>query len=176
MKLHTKKILEISFVIVRHCLKIYWNTNRCVKIPEHINICTFAMNDKIHKQTDKINYDLLLIKCIIFLLNCHNKNMLQYNWRKQYKPVTLITIQHLSFNYGINTTKLTNRYCPKPVDRECNRYQRNKGINNSQMSRYVCRLLQLTATFACSVTHALDRSRNCCHPCDTLNKIIDQFL
>ena len=67
------------FVIVRHCLKIYWNTNRCVKIPEHINICTFAMNDKIHKQTDKINYDLLLIKCIIFLLNCHNKNMLQYN-------------------------------------------------------------------------------------------------
>ena len=79
MKLHTKKILEISFVIVRHCLKIYWNTNRCVKIPEHKNICTFAMNDKIHKKTDKINYDLLLIKCIIFLLNCHNKNMLQYN-------------------------------------------------------------------------------------------------
>ena len=31
--------------------KIYWNTNRCVKIPEHINICTVAMNDKIHKQT-----------------------------------------------------------------------------------------------------------------------------
>ena len=29
---------------------------RC-KISEHINICTVAMNDKIHKQTDKIKYD-----------------------------------------------------------------------------------------------------------------------
>ena len=79
MKLHMKKILEISFVTLRRCLKIYRNTNRCVKIPEHINICTVAMNDKIHKQADKIKYDLVLIKCIIFLLNCHSKNMLQCN-------------------------------------------------------------------------------------------------
>ena len=74
MKLHTKKILEISFVSLRRCLKIYRNTNRCVKIPEHINICTVAMNDKIHKQTDKIKFDLVLIKYIVFLLNT-----LQYN-------------------------------------------------------------------------------------------------
>ena len=33
------------------------------------------MNDKIHKQTDIIKYDLVLIKCIVFLLNCHSKNM-----------------------------------------------------------------------------------------------------
>ena len=79
MKLHTKKILEISFVSLRRCLKIYRNTNRCVKIPEHINICTVAMNDKIHKQTDKIKFDLFLIKYIVFLLNCHSKNTLQYN-------------------------------------------------------------------------------------------------
>ena len=79
MKLHTKNILEISFVSLRRCLKIYRNTNRCVKIPEHINICTVAMNDKIHKQTDKIILDLVLIKCIVFLLNCHSKNTLQYN-------------------------------------------------------------------------------------------------
>ena len=37
------------------------------------------MNDKIHKQTDKIKYDLALIKCIVFLLNYHSKNMLQCN-------------------------------------------------------------------------------------------------
>ena len=55
--------------------KIYRNTNRSVKIPEHINTCTVAMNEKIHKQTDKINYDLLSIKCIFFLLNCYSKNM-----------------------------------------------------------------------------------------------------
>ena len=73
MKLHTKKILEISFVTLRCCLKIYRNTNRCVKIPEHLNICTVAMNDKIHKQTDNMKYDLVLIKCIVFLLNCHSK-------------------------------------------------------------------------------------------------------
>ena len=73
MKLHTKKILEISFVTLRHCLKIYRNTNRCVKIPEHLNICTVAMNDKIHKQTDNMKYELVLIKCIVFLLNCHSK-------------------------------------------------------------------------------------------------------
>ena len=73
MTLHTKKILEISFVTLRRCLKIYRNTNRCVKIPEHINICTVAMNDKIHKQTDNMKYDLVLIKCIVFLLNCHSK-------------------------------------------------------------------------------------------------------
>ena len=79
MKLHTKKILEISFVSLRRCLKIYRNTNRCVKIPEHINFCTVAMNDKIHKQTDKIKFDLVLIKYIVFLLNCHSKNTLQYN-------------------------------------------------------------------------------------------------
>ena len=72
MKLHTKKILEISFVTLRRCLKIYRNT-RCVKIPEHLNICTVAMNDKIHKQTDNMKYDLVLIKCIVFLLNCHSK-------------------------------------------------------------------------------------------------------
>ena len=53
--------------------KIYRNTNRCVKIPEHLNICTVAMNDKIHKQTDNMKYDLVLIKCIVFLLNCHSK-------------------------------------------------------------------------------------------------------
>ena len=29
--------------------KIYRNTNRGVKIPEHINICTVAMYDKIQK-------------------------------------------------------------------------------------------------------------------------------
>ena len=62
MKLHTKKILEIPFVTLRRCLKIYRNTNRCVKILEHINICTVAMNDKIHKQTDNMKYDLVLIK------------------------------------------------------------------------------------------------------------------
>ena len=73
MKLHTKKILEISFVTLRRCLKIYRNTNRCVKIPEHLNICTVAMNDKIHKQTDNMKYNLVLIKCIVFLLNCHSK-------------------------------------------------------------------------------------------------------
>ena len=73
MKLHTKKILEISFVTLRRCLKIYRNTNRSVKIPEHLNICTVAMNDKIHKQTDNMKYDLVLIKCIVFLLNCHSK-------------------------------------------------------------------------------------------------------
>ena len=50
-----------------------------VKIPEHISICTVATNDKIHKQTDKIKYDLVPIKCIVFLLNCHSKNMLQCN-------------------------------------------------------------------------------------------------
>ena len=61
------------FHYIRSCLKIYRNTNRCVKIPEHINICTVAINDKTHKQTDKIKYDLVLIKCIIFLLNCHSK-------------------------------------------------------------------------------------------------------
>ena len=72
MKLHTKNILEISFVSLRRCLKIYRNINRCVKIPEHINICTVAMNDKIHKQTDKIKFDRVLIKCIVFLLNCHS--------------------------------------------------------------------------------------------------------
>ena len=60
-------------------LKIYRNTNRCVKIPEHIHICTVAMNDKIHKQTDKIKFDLILIKCLVFFLNCHSKNTLQYN-------------------------------------------------------------------------------------------------
>ena len=38
--------------------KIYRNTNRGVKIPQHLNICTVAMNDKIHKQTDKIKYEL----------------------------------------------------------------------------------------------------------------------
>ena len=134
------------------------------------------MNDKNYKQTDKMKYDLVLITCIIFLLNHHSKNILQCNCIKQYKQVTLITIQDLSFNYGINTTLLTNRYCPKPVERECNRHQRNKGVNNSQLSRYVCRLLQLTATFACGVTHALGRLRNWCHPCNTLNKIIDKFL
>ena len=79
MKPHTKKILEISFVTVRRCLKIYRNTNRGVKIPEHINICTVAMNDKIHKETDKIKYYLVLIKCIDFLLNYYSKNMLQCN-------------------------------------------------------------------------------------------------
>ena len=68
MKLHTKKILEISFVTLRRCLKIYRNTNRCVKIPEHINICTIAMDDKSHKQTDKIKYDLVLIKLYRFLV------------------------------------------------------------------------------------------------------------
>ena len=73
MKLHMKKILEISFVTLRRCLKIYRNTNRCVKIPGHLNICTVAMNDKIHKQTDNMKYDLVLIKCIVFLLNCHSK-------------------------------------------------------------------------------------------------------
>ena len=73
MKLHTKKILEISFVTLRRCLKIYRNTKRCVKIPEHLNICTVAVNDKIHKQTDNMKYDLVPIKCIIFLLNCHSK-------------------------------------------------------------------------------------------------------
>ena len=70
--------LEIYFVTVRRCLKIYQNTNRGVRIPEHINICTAAMTDQIHKQTDKIKY-LVLIKCIVFLLNCHSKSMLQYN-------------------------------------------------------------------------------------------------
>ena len=37
------------------------------KIPEHINISTVAMNDKNHIKTDKIKYDLIIIKCIIFL-------------------------------------------------------------------------------------------------------------
>ena len=78
MKLHTKKILEISFVSLRRCLKIYQNTNRCVKIPELINSCTVVMNDKMYKQTDKIKFDLVLIKCFVFLLNCHSKNTLQY--------------------------------------------------------------------------------------------------
>ena len=67
------------FHTFRRCLKIYRNTNRGVKIPEYINICIVAMNDKIHKQTDNIKYDLVLIKCIVFLLNCHSKNMLQCN-------------------------------------------------------------------------------------------------
>ena len=79
MKLHTKKILEMSFVSLRRRLKIYRNTNKCVKIPEHLNSCTVAMNDKIHKQTDKIKFDLVLIKSIVFLLNYHSKNTLQYN-------------------------------------------------------------------------------------------------
>ena len=43
--------------------KIYRNTNRGVKIPEHT--CTVAMNEK----------NLLSIKCIFFLLNCYSKNM-----------------------------------------------------------------------------------------------------
>ena len=72
MKLHTKKILKIPFVTVWRCLKIYRNTNNCAKILEHIYICTVAMNDKILKQTDKIKYNLVLIKCIVLLLNCHS--------------------------------------------------------------------------------------------------------
>ena len=46
-------------------VKKHIGTQTCVKIPEHINICTVAMNDKIHKQTDKIKYYLVLIKCIV---------------------------------------------------------------------------------------------------------------
>ena len=53
--------------------KIYRNTNRGVKIPEQINICTVEMNDKNHKQTDKIKYNIVLIKCIVFLLHYHSK-------------------------------------------------------------------------------------------------------
>ena len=68
--------------IFRYTSEFFKNVSehkQIVKIPEHINICSVAMNDKIHKQTDKIKYDLVLIKCIVFLLNCHSKNMLQCN-------------------------------------------------------------------------------------------------
>lgn len=94
---------------------------------------------------------------------CHSKTILQYYWCKQYKKVImLITIQHLNFTNRINTNSLTNRNCLKPVDRECNWHQRKKDLKNSQFSRYVCRLLQLTAIFACSLTHALGRLSNRC--------------
>ena len=41
------------------------------------------------------------------------------------------------------------------LERERNQNQRNKGVSNSQLSRYVCRLRHLTATFACGLIHAL---------------------
>ena len=60
MKLNTKQKLAVSFVTVRHCLKIYRNTYRGIKKPEQINIRIVAINDKNNKHTDKIKYDLFL--------------------------------------------------------------------------------------------------------------------
>ena len=55
--------VEISHIF-RYSSALFKNISehiqRCEK-PEQINISTVAMNDKNHKQTDKIKYDLFLI-------------------------------------------------------------------------------------------------------------------